>query len=212
MSNDTLPRRGLMLVLSSPSGAGKTTLSRGLLASDDAVTMSVSMTTRPPRPGEVDGEDYIFVDPQKFGEMRNRGELLEFAKVFDNYYGTPKAPVEAALSAGRDVLFDIDWQGTQQLQEAAADDLVRVFILPPTAAELERRLKSRAQDSAEVVSARMAQASDEISHYAEYEYIVVNHEAEESLGQIRAILTAERLKRARQTGLSDFVHGLREAL
>ncbi|MEC8177021.1 MAG: guanylate kinase, partial [Pseudomonadota bacterium] len=128
------------------------------------------------------------------------------------YYGTPKAPVEAALSAGRDVLFDIDWQGTQQLQEAAADDLVRVFILPPTAAELERRLKSRAQDSAEVVSARMAQASDEISHYAEYEYIVVNHEAEESLGQIRAILTAERLKRARQTGLSDFVHGLREAL
>lgn len=205
-------RRGLMLVLSSPSGAGKTTLSRGLLASDDAVTMSVSMTTRPPRPGEVDGEDYIFVDPQQFGEMRNRGGLLEFAKVFDNYYGTPKAPVEAALSAGRDVLFDIDWQGTQQLQEAAADDLVRVFILPPTAAELERRLKSRAQDSAEVVSARMAQASDEISHYAEYEYIVVNHNAKESLGQIRAILTAERLKRARQTGLSDFVHGLREAL
>ena len=205
-------RRGLMLVLSSPSGAGKTTLSRKLLASDDAVTMSVSMTTRPPRPGEVHGEDYVFVDPQQFGEMRNRGELLEFAKVFDNYYGTPKAPVEAALSAGRDVLFDIDWQGTQQLQEAAADDLVRVFILPPTAAELERRLKSRAQDSAEVVNARMAQASDEISHYAEYEYIVVNRDAEESLRQIRAILTAERLKRARQTGLSDFVHGLREAL
>ena len=143
----TIVRRGLMLVLSSPSGAGKTTLSRGLLASDDTVTMSVSMTTRSPRPGEVDGEDYIFVDPQQFGEMRNRGELLEFAKVFDNYYGTPKAPVEAALSSGRDVLFDIDWQGTQQLQEAAADDLVRVFILPPTAAELERRLKSRAQDS-----------------------------------------------------------------
>ncbi len=205
-------RRGLMLVLSSPSGAGKTTLSRELLASDDAVTMSVSMTTRPARPGEVDGEDYIFVDPQQFGEMRNRGGLLEFAKVFDNYYGTPKEPVEAALSAGRDVLFDIDWQGTQQLQEAAADDLVRVFILPPTAAELERRLKSRAQDSAEVVSARMAQASDEISHYAEYEYIVVNHDAEKSLGQIRSILIAERLKRARQTGLSDFVHGLRAAL
>jgi guanylate kinase len=208
----TIVRRGLMLVLSSPSGAGKTTLSRGLLASDDTVTMSVSMTTRSPRPGEVDGEDYIFVDPQQFGEMRNRGELLEFAKVFDNYYGTPKAPVEAALSSGRDVLFDIDWQGTQQLQEAAADDLVRVFILPPTAAELERRLRSRAQDSPEVVSARMAQASDEISHYAEYEYIVVNHDAEESLRQIKAILMAERLKRARQTGLSDFVHGLREAL
>ena len=208
----SIVRRGLMLVLSSPSGAGKTTLSRGLLASDDAVTMSVSMTTRPPRPGEVDGEDYVFVDPQQFGEMRNRGELLEFAKVFDNYYGTPKAPVEAALVSGRDVLFDIDWQGTQQLQEAAADDLVRVFILPPTAAELERRLKARAQDSADVVSARMAQASGEISHYAEYEYIVVNRDAEESLRQIRAILTAERLKRARQTGLSDFVHGLREAL
>ena len=208
----TIVRRGLMLVLSSPSGAGKTTLSRGLLASDDTVTMSVSMTTRSPRPGEVDGEDYIFVDPQQFGEMRNRGELLEFAKVFDNYYGTPKAPVEAALSSGRDVLFDIDWQGTQQLQEAAADDLVRVFILPPTAAELERRLRSRAQDSPEVVSARMAEASDEISHYAEYEYILVNHDAEESLRQIKAILMAERLKRARQTGLSDFVHGLREAL
>ena len=208
----TIVRRGLMLVLSSPSGAGKTTLSRGLLASDDTVTMSVSMTTRSPRPGEVDGEDYIFVDPQQFGEMRNRGELLEFAKVFDNYYGTPKAPVEAALSSGRDVLFDIDWQGTQQLQEAAADDLVRVFILPPTAAELERRLRSRAQDSPEVVSARMAEASDEISHYAEYEYILVNHDAEESLRQIKAILMAERLKRARQTGLSDFVHGLREAM
>ena len=144
--------------------------------------------------------------------MRNRGGLLEFAKVFDNYYGTPKAPVEAALSEGRDVLFDIDWQGTQQLQEAAADDLVRVFILPPTAAELERRLKSRAQDSAEVVSARMAQASDEIIDYAAYEYFLVYHDGEESLRQIKAILMAERLKRARQTGLSDFVHGLREAL
>ena len=210
MSN--IIRRGLMLVLSSPSGAGKTTLSRGLLADDDGVDMSVSLTTRPPRPGEVEGQDYYFVDRQRFGEMRNRSELLEHAKVFDNYYGTPRAPVEAALSVGRDVLFDIDWQGTQQLQEAAADDLVRVFILPPTAAELERRLKTRAQDSADVVAGRMAKASDEISHYAEYEYIVVNHDAAESLVQIKAILTAERLKRARQTGLSDFVHGLREAL
>ena len=210
MSN--IIRRGLMFVLSSPSGAGKTTLSRGLLADDDGVDMSVSLTTRPPRPGEVEGQDYYFVDRQRFGEMRNRSELLEHAKVFDNYYGTPRAPVEAALSAGRDVLFDIDWQGTQQLQEAAADDLVRVFILPPTAAELERRLKTRAQDSADVVAGRMAKASDEISHYAEYEYIVVNHDAAESLVQIKAILTAERLKRARQTGLSDFVHGLREAL
>lgn len=169
MSN--IIRRGLMLVLSSPSGAGKTTLSRGLLADDDGVDMSVSLTTRPPRPGEVEGQDYYFVDRQRFGEMRNRSELLEHAKVFDNYYGTPRAPVEAALSAGRDVLFDIDWQGTQQLQEAAADDLVRVFILPPTAAELERRLKTRAQDSADVVAGRMAKASDEISHYAEYEYV-----------------------------------------
>jgi guanylate kinase len=169
-------------------------------------------TTRKPRPGETDGQDYHFVDTQSFGEMRNRDDLLEHAKVFDNYYGTPRAPVEAALAEGRDVLFDIDWQGTQQLQEAAADDLVKVFILPPTAAELEKRLNSRAQDSADVVATRMGKASDEISHYPEYDYIIVNEDAEASLAQVQAILTSERLKRARQTGLSDFVKTLREAL
>ena len=205
-------RRGLMLVLSSPSGAGKTTLARGLLAADDHIAMSVSVTTRKPRPGEVDGSDYFFIDTQHFGELRNRGELLEHAKVFDNYYGTPKAPVDEALRDGRDVLFDIDWQGTQQLQEAAADDLVKVFILPPTAAELEKRLTTRAQDSTDVVAARMSKASDEISHYPEYDYIIVNEDAEASLAQLQSILTAERLKRARQTGLSDFVKMLREAL
>lgn len=207
-----ITRRGLMLVLSSPSGAGKTTLARGLLKADNSIAMSVSVTTRKPRPGEQDGKDYHFVDTQGFGEMRNRGDLLEHAKVFDNYYGTPKAPVEAALQEGRDVLFDIDWQGTQQLQEAAADDLVKVFILPPTAAELEKRLNSRAQDSAETVAARMAKASDEISHYPEYDYIIVNQDAEASLAQLNSILTAERLKRGRQTGLSDFVTTLRDAL
>ena len=210
--SSAIHRRGLMLVLSSPSGAGKTTLARGLLAADDNIAMSVSVTTRKPRPGETDGHDYHFVATQAFGEMRNRGELLEHAKVFDNYYGTPRAPVEDALRGGRDVLFDIDWQGTQQLQEAAADDLVKVFILPPTAAALEKRLTQRAQDSADVVAARMSKASDEISHYPEYDYIIVNTDAEDSLVQLRAILTAERLKRARQTGLSDFVKTLRDAL
>ena len=207
-----ITRRGLMLVLSSPSGAGKTTLARGLLAADGNIAMSVSVTTRKPRPGEVDGADYHFVDTQAFGEMRNRGDLLEHAKVFDNYYGTPRQPVEEALQNGRDVLFDIDWQGTQQLQEAAADDLVKVFILPPTAAELEKRLNSRAQDSADVVASRMSKASDEISHYPEYDYIIVNQDAAASLAQLQGILTAERLKRGRQTGLSDFVKTLREAL
>ena len=210
--SSSIHRRGLMLVLSSPSGAGKTTLARGLLMADDNIDMSVSVTTRKARPGEIDGQDYHFIDTQAFGEMRNRDELLEHAKVFDNYYGTPRGPVEAALAEGRDVLFDIAWQGTQQLQEAAADDLVKVFILPPTAAELEKRLNSRAQDSADVVAARMGKASDEISHYPEYDYIIVNEDAEASLAQVRAILTSERLKRARQTGLSDFVKTLREAL
>ena len=205
-------RRGLMLVLSSPSGAGKTTLARGLLLSDDHIQMSVSVTTRPPRPGEIDGQDYHFSDAQNFGEMRNRGDLLEHAKVFDHYYGTPRQPVEDALGAGHDVLFDIDWQGTQQLQATAASDLVKVFILPPTAAELEKRLKTRAQDSAEVVNSRMSKASDEISHYPEYDYILVNEDAAATLAQLQAVLTAERLKRDRQTGLSDFVQTLRSSL
>jgi len=211
MSN-AIHRRGLMLVLSSPSGAGKTTLARALLSADSHISMSVSVTTRQARPGEIDGQDYHFVDTQAFGEMRNRGALLEHAKVFDNYYGTPRAPVEASLAQGHDVLFDIDWQGTQQLQEAAADDLVKVFILPPSAAELEKRLNTRAQDSAEVVAGRMSKASDEISHYPEYDYVIVNHDAEQARVQLQAILTAERLKRSRQTDLSDFVKRLRDSL
>jgi len=210
--SDAIHRRGLMLVLSSPSGAGKTTLARSLLAADSQISMSVSVTTRPARPGEIDGQDYHFADTQSFGEMRNRGELLEHAKVFDNYYGTPRAPVESALAQGHDVLFDIDWQGTQQLQEAAADDLVKVFILPPSAAELEKRLNTRAQDSAEVVAARMSKASDEISHYPEYNYVIVNEDAETARLQLQAILMAERLKRGRQTDLSDFVKTLRDSL
>ena len=199
-----------MLVLSSPSGAGKSTISREILASDPEVDMSVSVTTRPRRPGEVDGRDYHFIDATDFNLMVNRGELLEHAKVFGNYYGTPKGPVMEALRQGRDVLFDIDWQGTQQLAEHAADDLVRVFILPPSTAELERRLHTRAQDSNDVVAQRMEKAADEMSHYFEYDWVIVNRSLQESLGQVRAILTSERLRRRRQTGLSDFVKGLRE--
>ena len=195
---DDFSRRGLMLVLSSPSGAGKTTLSRMLLEVDNEIIMSVSATTRPPRSGETHGEDYYFVDKETFGLMANKNELLEHAKVFDNYYGTPRGPVEEALISGKDVLFDIDWQGTQQLQEASADDLVRIFILPPSAAELESRLKKRAQDSPETVAKRMAKASDEISHYAEYDYIIINENFDESLKRINSILIAEGLKRTRQ--------------
>jgi guanylate kinase len=205
-----IKRRGFMLVLSSPSGAGKTTIARRLLERDKNLTMSVSVTTRPRRPGEVEGVDYRFIDAQTFGEMVNRRELLEHAKVFDHYYGTPKKPVEAALAAGRDVLFDIDWQGTQQLSQNARSDLVSVFVLPPATAELERRLKTRAQDSAAVVAGRMAKAPDEMSHWPEYDYIVVNVDLEQSVAKIEAILQAERLRPERQVGLVDFVKGLRE--
>lgn len=198
--------------MSSPSGAGKTTLSRGLLETDDEIVMSVSATTRAPRPGEVDGKDYYFVSVEEFGLMVNRREFLEHAKVFDNYYGTPKAPVEEALAGGRDVMFDIDWQGTQQLKQNAGADVVSIFILPPSTQELERRLHSRAQDSAEVVASRMSKAADEMSHWAEYDYIIVNQDIAQSSAQIRAILDAERLKRPRQTGLDGFVKGLREGL
>jgi len=203
-------RRGLMLVLSSPSGAGKTTLSRRLLAEDPGLTMSVSVTTRPKRPGEQEGVDYIFVDGIEFNLMVNRGQLLEHFKVFDHYYGTPAQPVEDALSAGRDVLFDIDWQGTQDLKQEMRDDMASIFILPPSTKELERRLKSRAQDSDAVVARRMAEATDEISHWPEYDYVIVNRDADAALEQVRAILTAERLKRARQAGLGDFVKRLRD--
>jgi guanylate kinase len=211
-SEINITRRGLMLVLSSPSGAGKTTLSRRLLDSDPELTMSVSATTRHPRPGEVDGKDYYFLKTEDFGIMRNKGEFLESAKVFDNYYGTPRGPVEEALKAGKDVLFDIDWQGTQQLTENAKGDLVKVFILPPSAHELERRLKARAQDSDEVVARRMAEASEEISHYSEYEYIIVNDDVDNTFRELQAILHAERLRLERQTGLSNFVKRLRDAL
>jgi len=203
-------RRGLMFVLSSPSGAGKTTISRRLLDRDDELVMSVSATTRPPRPSERDGVDYHFVDPTEFDLMINRQELLESAKVFDHYYGTPAGPVEEALDQGLDVLFDIDWQGTQQLAQRKRDDLVSVFILPPSTRELENRLRSRAQDSAAVVAKRMSKAADEISHWAEYDYIVINENVERCLEEVYAILVAERLRRVRRTGLIDFVKALRE--
>jgi guanylate kinase len=211
--NDTeLHRRGLMLVLSSPSGAGKASICRELLKLEDDLAMSVSATTRPRRPGEVDGTDYFFIDQTEFQLRINRGEFLEYAKVLGNnyYYGTPRDRVEKVLGGGGDVLFDIDWQGTQQLADAARDDLVSVFILPPSIHELERRLLSRNQDSAEVVAQRMSKAAEEISHYREYDYIIVNHDLEASVEKVRAILTAERLKRDRQLGLTDFVKQLRE--
>ena len=203
-------RRGLMLVLSSPSGAGKTTISRELLRRDPNVVMSISVTTRPKRPGEVEGVDYFFIDGIEFNLMVNRGELLEHAKVFGNYYGTPRTPVEKALVSGRDVLFDIDWQGTQQLNGKMPGDLVSVFILPPTTRELERRLKARAQDPPQVVAQRMAKAADEMSHWDAYQYVVINHDIGESVERVRGILSAERSRRERQIGLADFVKRLRE--
>jgi guanylate kinase len=208
----TIARRGLMLVLSSPSGAGKTALSRKLLDADANVEMSVSITTRPPRPGDVDGRDYHFIDCERFDAMVKKGELLESAEVFGHRYGTPRAPVEAALARGRDVLFDIDWQGTQQLREKADRDLVSIFVLPPSIPELERRLKTRAQDTEEVIRARMAKASGEMSHWAEYDYVVINNDIDQAFAEVRAILAAERLKRERQIGLSAFVRGLQAEL
>lgn len=203
-------RRGLMLVLSSPSGAGKTSISRRLLKLDAGLEMSVSATTRPRRPGESHGIDYFFVDTAQFREMIEAGELLEHAKVFDHYYGSPRAPIEAALARGQDILFDIDWQGTQKIAETARNDLVRVFILPPSTSELERRLRSRAQDPEHVVAGRMAKTMDEISHYPEYDYIIVNDDLEDSVAKVRSILTSERLRLERQLGLTDFVKRLRQ--
>jgi guanylate kinase len=210
--SNRIARRGLMLVLSSPSGAGKTTLSRMLLRADRSVELSVSVTTRPKRRGEIDGYDYHFITLAHFRRMVKAGELLEWAEVFGNCYGTPRRPVEKALRGGRDVLFDIDWQGTQQLREKARDDLVSVFVLPPTVLELERRLKRRAQDSGPIIRSRMAKASGEMSHWPEYDYVIVNRDKAEAFAEVRAILDAERLKRERQVGLSVFVRTLQAKL
>ena len=209
-NNPTIPRRGLILVLSSPSGAGKTSIARAILAADDNISMSVSVTTRPQRPGEQEGADYFFIDAARFEAMASAGELLEHADVFGNRYGTPRAPVDEALAAGRDVLFDIDWQGAKQIEEAARRDLIKVFILPPSFAALEARLKSRKRDPGDVVAKRMALAMDEIDHWSDYDYVVINAVLDESVAQVGAILAAERLQRRRQTGLVDFVNRLRE--
>ena len=209
-----LHRRGLMFILSSPSGAGKTTLSRRLLeryktaAAHEAIRMSVSVTTRPMRPGEVDGKDYFFMSPAKYQDMVTRGQLLEYARVFDYHYGTPAAFVRDNIIKGTDVLFDIDWQGTRQLAEQNRADLVSIFILPPSLVELERRLRERAQDSDEVVKKRMEKAKAEISHWREYDYVLINQNLDETLEKIDVILKAERLKRVRQEGLPTFIAGL----
>jgi guanylate kinase len=210
--SDATVRRGLMLVLSSPSGAGKTTLSRKLLEVDPAVELSVSVTTRPKRVNEMNGRDYHFIDKARFDEMVANDELLEWANVFGHLYGTPRIPVEKALAAGHDVLFDIDWQGTQQLREKSRGDMASVFVLPPSITELERRLRARALDDERVIKGRMAKASDELSHWAEYDYVVVNDDMERCFSQIYAILTVERLKRERQPWISSYVRRLQSEL
>lgn len=209
MAEPKIRRRGILLVLSSPSGAGKTTITRALVAKDRKLKMSVSVTTRPRRPGEVDGRHYHFITREQFDAMVAKGELLEHAVVFGNCYGTPRAPVMRALEAGTDIISDVDWQGTQQLAANVRDDLVSVFILPPTKAALKRRLQTRAQDSREVVAARMAKSADEMSHWAEYDYVIVNQDLKKSVGRVRAVLEAERKRRDRQPGLADFVNRLR---
>ena len=201
-------RRGLMFVLSSPSGAGKTTLADRLLKKDGEIELSISATTRPRRPGEVHGQDYFFVSEEEFIRMRNESEFLEWANVFGNLYGTPRALVEDTLRAGRDVLFDIDWQGAQQLDEVAGEDVVKVFILPPSREELERRLRARNQDPEDVVQSRMAKADAEMSHWAEYDYVIVNYDLDESEELLRSILFGERLKRRRQIGLAKIVRDM----
>jgi guanylate kinase len=209
MSVSPIRRRGLLLVLSSPSGAGKTTITRRLVAEDPALTLSISVTTRSKRPGEVDGRDYWFIDQSRFDQMVEREELLEHARVFGNCYGTPRQPIEAALAAGHDVVGDLDWQGTQQLAAKVRADLVAVFVLPPNAAALGERLRARAQDSASVVAARMAKSAEEMSHWDEYDYVIVNDTVEGSVAEARAIVTAERLRRERQPGLAEFVDSMR---
>ena len=208
MSLPAITRRGFLLVLSSPSGAGKTTITRRLVANDPSLTLSVSVTTRPARDGEIEGRDYHFIDRQRFDEMIARGELLEHATVFGNGYGTPRGPIEAALSAGRDVVGDVDWQGTQQLAKSVPQDLVSVFVLPPSLAALGGRLRARAQDSAAVVASRMAKSAEELSHWPEYDYVIVNDTIESAVAKVRAVVIAERLRRVRQTGLAEFVNRL----
>jgi guanylate kinase len=208
-ATESIRRRGFLLVLSSPSGAGKTTITRRLIEEDATLSLSVSVTTRPPRPGERDGTDYRFIDQRRFDRMVGEGELLEHATVFGHHYGTPRTPIEAALAAGHDIVTDIDWQGTQQLAESVPHDLVRVFVLPPSLAALESRLRQRAQDSAAVVAGRMAKSAEEMSHWSEYDYVIVNREIEESVLLVQAIVIAERLRRIRQVGLADFVNRLR---
>ena len=202
-------RRGFLLVLSSPSGAGKTTIARRLIAADPGLTLSVSVTTRPPRQGEIDGRDYIFIDRERFDEMMARDEFLEHAIVFGNNYGTPRGPIEEALAGGRDIVGDVDWQGAQQLVKRMPNDLVSVFVLPPSREALAVRLRSRAQDSPTVVAARMAKSAEEMSHWSEYDYVIINNDIDESVAQARAMLIAERLRRTRQIGLADFVRDLR---
>ena len=204
-----ITRRGILLVLSSPSGAGKTTITRELVARDPLLDISVSVTTRPRRKGEIDGKHYHFITRERFDEMVRNGQLLEHASVFGHFYGTPRAPVEAALSAGRDIITDIDWQGTQQLKQTVRADLVATFVLPPSMAALEERLKTRAQDSDEVVRARMAKSADEMSHWPEYDYVLVNRDIAESVRQVQSILMAERVRRERLLGLAEFVNRLR---
>ncbi len=208
-----IKRRGLMYVLSSPSGAGKTTITRALLKQNPGLTISISATTRARRAGEVDGQDYYFVDIPEFNAMVDAGDMLEHAKVFGHYYGTPRGPVERALGEGRDVIFDIDWQGTQQLREVARDDLVTVFILPPSARALETRLRNRSKDTLETdaqIRERMGKAADEMTHYSEYDYVLINTDINTAIAQAQLILDAERLKRHRYGGLSDFVRGLKD--
>ncbi len=212
---DKIQRRGLMYIMSSPSGAGKTTITRSLLNNNDDLTISISATTRKRRAGEVHGQDYYFLTPDEFRDMVDNGEMLEHAKVFDNYYGTPRAPVEKALSEGRDVIFDIDWQGTQQLYEIAREDLVTVFILPPTRDALEKRLRNRSRDTLESdsdIRGRMSKAADEMSHYTEYDYVIINNDIEEAINKAQIILDSERIKRRRMVGLSNFVRGLKDGL
>ena len=212
MLNENVARRGLMFVLSSPSGAGKSTLARKLLESDDNMSLSVSATTRPPRPSEVDGREYKFMSREEFEEMADRGEFLEHAMVFGNHYGTPRAPVEAMLIQGRDVLFDVDWQGARALRAAEPQDVVGIFILPPSMAELERRLRARNEDAEDVIKKRMARSLDEISHWEEYDYVLVNTLLEQTLAQIKQILAAERLKRHRQMWLQLHVERLKRGI